>query len=100
MSQDTNVHSTSSDPQTVTSLTAQTLNPGAAAAKILKSKGVLANYWNLACYLLEALGVKWLRNNKIDRDYDDINLDEIVERGRFPYRPSDLFLKVAPYEAR
>ena len=86
------VNSTSSQAQTVTSLTAQTLNPGSATATILKSKGWLSSYWQLASYLLEAIGAKSSR--KIHDDSHDIDLDKVVDRGRFPSRPSDLFLKV------
>ena len=83
---------TNSSVETVTTLTAKTHDPGEAAATIFKEQGLIATLWQLGEYLLEALGIKEAK--KIDADYENISLDEVAARGNFPYRPSDLFLKV------
>jgi len=77
--------------ETVTSLTAKSLHPGEAAKKIFKEQGSFYFLWQVWTFLLEALGYK---QKKIDADYEHISLDEVAARGNFPYRPSDLFLKV------
>ena len=78
-------------PETVTSITARTLNPGEASKKIFEEQGSFYIFWQIFTFLLEALGLK---EKKIDADYEHAPLDEVAKRGRFPYRPSDLFLKV------
>jgi hypothetical protein len=85
--------SLSSDPETVTSLTAKTSNPGKAVEKLFKREGLLYSLWRVIIYLLEELGVK--ASTKIHDDYSNVDLDKVASRGRFPYRPSDLFLKVS-----
>jgi hypothetical protein len=89
-----NSSSTVTNPsvETVTTLTAKSHDPGEAAATIFKEQGLIDSLWQLGEYLLEALGIKEAK--KIDDDYENISLDEIATRGNFPYRPSDLFLKV------
>jgi hypothetical protein len=79
--------------ETVTLITAKTLNPGEASKKIFKEQGSFYTFWQIWEFLLEANGLK---EKKIDTDYEHIPLDEVAKRGRFPYRPSDLFLKVIP----
>jgi len=84
--------SSSSNPETVTSVTARTLDPGKAVAMVIRKEGLLYSLWRLVMYLPEALGFQSAK--KIDQGYANVDLDKIVARGRFPYRPSDLFLKV------
>jgi hypothetical protein len=83
------------ETETVTSLTARDLNPAKATATIFKDQGVIFSLWQLAEYLLEAIGVKAAK--KLHGDYEHADLDVVAERGNFPYRPSDLFLKVLDY---
>jgi len=78
--------------ETVTSITAKTMHPGKATEQLFKQQGWAISLWEVFLYLLEANGLK--EPKKIHDDYDNIDLDEIMQRGRFPYRPSDLFLKV------
>jgi hypothetical protein len=78
-------------PETVTSITARTLNPGEAVKKIYEEQGSFYTLWQIFIFLLEALGLK---QKNIEADYEHVSLDEVEKRGKFPYRPSDLFLKV------
>jgi hypothetical protein len=82
---------------TVTSLTAKTFNPGQATATVIKNQeGLLYSLWRVVLFLLfEALGLNKSADHKgIHEDYEHANLDEVAARGKFPHRPSDLFLKV------
>ena len=81
----------------VTSLTAKTLDPGRAVATVIKNQeGLLYSLWRVVVFLLfEALGLNILSNHKATHEnYENVDLDKYAARGRFPYRPSDLFLKV------
>jgi hypothetical protein len=84
--------SSSTDHETVTLLTAQSLNPGNASAILFNREGLIYSLWRVVVYLL--LEVFGLKSKQIDENYENVNLDEVGARGRFPYRPSDLFLKV------
>ena len=82
---------------TVTSLTAKTFNPSQATATVIKNQeGLLYSLWRVVLFLLfEALGLNKSADHKgIHEDYEHANLDKIAARGKFPHRPSDLFLKV------
>jgi len=68
------------------------MHPGKATEQLFKQQGLAYSLWEVFLYLLEVSGLK--HPKKIHDDYDNIDLDEIMQRGRFPYRPSDLFLKV------
>ena len=82
---------------TVTSLTAKTFDPRQATATVIKNQeGLLYSLWRVVLFLFfEALGLNKSSNHKgIHEDYEHANLDKVASRGKFPYRPSDLFLKV------
>ena len=82
-----------SEPETVTSITATTYNPGKAASVLFApEQGLLYSVWRVLLYLLEVQGLK--SSVRIDDDYEQADLDKAAARGRFPSRPSDLFLKV------
>lgn len=81
-----------SEPETVTSITAKTFNPGKAASTMFAQEGLLYSLWRVAMYLLEAQGLK--SSSRIDNEYEQADLDKVAARGKFPSRPSDLFLKV------
>ena len=82
---------------TVTSLTAKTFDPRRAVVTVIKNQeGLIYSLWRVLVFLLfEALGLKKSSNHRgIHDDYEHVDLDKFAARGRFPYRPSDLFLKV------
>jgi len=82
-----------SEPETVTSITAETYNPGKAASTIFaQEEGLLYSLWRVLVYLLEVQGLK--SSTRIDDDNEQADLDKAAARGRFHFRPSDLFLKV------
>lgn len=86
-------NSTGAD-ETVTSLTALSLDPGKAAATVFNNNESLYSLWQTNVYLLlEAFGQK-TSSKGIHEDYEHIDLDTVAKRGNFPSRPSDLFLKV------
>ena len=87
---------------TVTSLTAKSFDPKQAYATVIKNQeGLLYSLWRVLVFLLfEAFGLSKSADHKgIHEDYERANLDKVAARGRFPYRPSDLFLKV-PFNSR
>jgi hypothetical protein len=80
--------------ETVTSLTALSLDPGKAAATVFNNNESLYSLWQTNVYLLlEAFGQK-TSSKGIHEDYEHTDLDTVAKRGNFPSRPSDLFLKV------
>ena len=85
-----------SEPETVTSITAKTLDPAKAASKIFAQEGLLYSLWRLALYLVVYLfAAKEHKSSvRIDDEYEQADLDTVAARGNFPSRPSDLFLKV------
>jgi hypothetical protein len=85
-----------SEPETVTSLVAKTFDPAKAASKIFAQEGLLYSLWRLAVYLLEYLfAAKQHKSSvRVDDEYEQADLDTVAARGKFPSRPSDLFLKV------
>ncbi len=90
-----NTSSSASFDETVTSLTALSLDPGKAVATIFNyEEGLLYSLWQVVVYLLlEALGRKSSLSKGIHEDYEHANLDTVAKKGKFPSRPSDLFLK-------
>jgi hypothetical protein len=88
-------NSAGSENETVTSLTAKSLDPGKAVATIYSNReGLLYSLWRPAAYLLlEAFGLN--KSSKgIHEDYEHADLEAVAARGNFRSRPSDLFLKV------
>lgn len=86
--------SSGSQNETVTSITAKTLDPGKAVETIYSKEGLLYSLWRAAVYLLlEVFGFK-SSSKGIYEDYEHANLDQVAAKGNFPSRPSDLFLKV------
>jgi hypothetical protein len=82
---------------TVTSLTAKSFDPAQAVATVIKTQeGLLYSLWRVVVFLLfEALGLsKSSTHQGIHEDYEHADLETVAKRGRFPNRPSDLFLKV------
>jgi hypothetical protein len=84
----------SGDKETVTSLVAKGLDPEQAVATIFKEQGLLNSLWIVLVYLLEAVGLK--ADSKIHDNYahEQLDLEAVAKKGNFPYRPSDLFLRV------
>jgi hypothetical protein len=82
------------DKETVTSLVARGLDPEQAVTTIFKEQGLLISLWIVLVYLLEAVGLK--ADSKIHDNYehDKLDLEAVARKGNFPYRPSDLFLRV------
>jgi hypothetical protein len=85
-----------SAPETVTSIVAKTFDPAKAASKMFAQEGPLYSLWRLAVYLLKYLFAAKEHKSSIcvDDDYEQADLDTVAARGKFPARPSDLFLKV------
>jgi len=81
---------------TVTSLTAKTFDPSQATATVIKNQeGLLFSLWRVVLFLLfQALGLNKSGHKGIHEDYEHADLDKVAARGKFPNRPSDLFLKV------
>lgn len=85
-----------SAPETVTSIVAKTFDPAKAASKMFAQEGLLYSLWRLAVYLLEYLFAAQEHKSavRVDDEYEKADLDAVAARGNFLSRPSDLFLKV------
>ena len=81
-------------PETVTSLTAQTLDPGKAVERIFPgtNEGLLFSIWRAVDNILQVLGIKQAKTEV--NNFDDVDFDKVASMGAFPFRRSDLFLKV------
>lgn len=82
------------DKETVTSLVARGMDPEKAVTTIFTEQGLLISLWIVIVYLLEAVGLK--AETKIHDNYahEQLGLDAVAKKGNFPYRPSDMFLRV------
>ena len=87
----------SPDKETVTGLVAKGQDPEAAIATIFKEQGLLISLWIVFVYLLEAIGLKAEANIQKNYEHDQLDLDAVAKKGNFPYRPSDLFLRVLAF---
>jgi hypothetical protein len=80
--------------ETVTGLVATGQDPETAIASVFKEQGLLISLWIVFVYLLEAVGLKAEAKIHDDYGHDHLDLDVVAKKGKFPYRPSDLFLRV------
>jgi hypothetical protein len=81
----------------VTSIAAKTFNPSKAASTLFAQQGLLYSLYSLCrlvvcTCLLQVQGLTSAAGT--DNENDQADLDKVAARGRFPSRPSDLFLKV------
>lgn len=87
----------SSEKETVTRLVARGQDPETAIATIFKEQGLLISLWIVLVYLLEAVGLKAEAKIHDNYEHDQLDLDAVTKKGNFPYRPSDLFLRVLAF---
>jgi hypothetical protein len=80
--------------ETVTSLTAKSLDPKEAVERIFADEGLLLSYWRAVDNILQVVGLKEAKAH-IDT-LDNVDFDKVAAMGNFGSRPSDLFLRVHP----
>jgi hypothetical protein len=78
--------------ESVTSLTAQSLDPGKASERIFSSEGLLYSLWSAAAHIITVIGLKEAKA-PVDTLHA-IDFEKVASMGNFGTRPSDLFLKV------
>jgi hypothetical protein len=81
------------DHDTVTKLTAKSLDPKKAIEQVFTEEpGLLYSLWWAVDNILQVVGLKAAKA-AVD-NLHEADLDKIATMGAFPNRPSDLFLKV------